>query len=172
MKTAKQTTGSLPRPGRFSLYICAVMVLCFFNWVAINAQTAEKVNKFNSPLAVALAEVDEPAIQLQDWMMDLENGYLAANEETELNVEPWMLSFSNDYMAGTEETELNVEPWMLSFRNDNMAGTEESDIKFEPWMVNFEQRCLVVENEDEFPVENWMVSTCAWECATSLLAGK
>jgi hypothetical protein len=150
MKTAKQTTGSLPRPGRFSLYICAVMVLCFFNWVAINAQTVKKVNNFNSPLAVALAEVDEPAIQLQDWMMDLENGYLAVNEETELN----------------------VEPWMLSFRNDNMAGTEESDIKFEPWMVNFEQRCLVVENEDEFPVENWMVSTCAWECATRLLAGK
>lgn len=150
MKTAKQTTRSLPRPGRFSLYICAVMVLCFFNWVALNAQTVKKVNNFNSPLAVALAEVDEPAIQLQDWMMVFDNGYLAVNEETELKVEPWMLSFSHDYMTGTEE----------------------SDINFEPWMVNFEQRCLVVENEDEFPVENWMVSTCAWECATRLLAGK
>ena len=150
MKTAKQITGNFPRPGRFSLYICAVMVLCFFNWVAINAQTAEKVNNFNSPLADVLAEVDEPAIQLQDWMMVFDNGYL----------------------AGTEETELKVEPWMLSFSNDYMAGTEESKISFEPWMINFEQRCLVVENEDEFPVENWMVSTRTWECTTRLLAGQ
>ena len=164
MKTAKQTTRSLPRPGRFSLYICAVMVLCFFNWVAINAQTAEKVNNFNSPMAVALAEVDEPAIQLQDWMMVFDNGYLAVYEETELKVEPWMLSFSHDYMTGTEESDINFEPWMVNF--------EPWMVKFEPWMVNFEQRCLVVENEDEFPVENWMVSTCAWECATRLLAGK
>jgi len=172
MKTAKQTTGNFPRPGRFSLYICAVMVLCFFNWVAINAQTVKKVNNYNSPLADALAEVDEPAIQLQDWMMDFENGYLAVNEEADLKVEPWMLSFSNDYMAGTEETELKVEPWMLSFSHDYMTVTEESDINFEPWMINFEQRCLVVENEDEFPVENWMISTCTWECNTRFLAGK
>ena len=150
MKTARQTTGNFPRPGRISLYICAVMVLCFFNWVALNAQTVKKVNNFNSQLAIALAEVDEPVIQLQDWMMDFENGYMAVNEETELMVEPWMLSFSHDYMAGTEE----------------------SEISFEPWMVNFEQRCLVVENEEEFPVEGWMVSACAWECTTSLLAGK
>ena len=149
MKTAKQTTGNFPRPGRFSLYVCAVVVLCFFNWVAINAQTAEKVNNFNSPLAVALAEVDEPAILLQDWMIDFESGYLVEMEEPELKVEPWMLSFSQDYMAGTDE----------------------SEISFEPWMVNFEQRCLVVEIEQEFPVECWMVNTGTWECAARLLAG-
>jgi hypothetical protein len=150
MKTAKQTTGNFPRPGRFSLYICAVMVLCFFNWVALNAQTAKKVNNLNSQLAIALAEVDEPAIQVQDWMMHFENGYLAVNEETELKVEPWMLSFSHDFMAGTEE----------------------SKISFEPWMVHFEQRCLPVEDEQDFPLEGWMVSACAWECATRLLAGQ
>ena len=150
MKTAKKTTGNFPRPGRFSLYICAVMVLCFFNWVALNAQTTKKVNNFYSPLAPALAEVDEPAIQLQDWMMGFENGYLAVNEETELKVEPWMLSFSKDYMAGTEEPDINLEPWM----------------------VNFEQRCLVVENEEKFPLEDWMISTCTWECDIIFLAKK
>jgi hypothetical protein len=150
MKTAKRTTGNFPRPGRFSLYICAVMVLCFFNWVALNAQTVKNVNNFMSPVAVDLAEVDEPAIQLQDWMMHFDYGFLAVNKEIELDVEPWMLSFSHDYLAGTEESEIHLEPWMVSF----------------------EQRCLVVENEDEFPVENWMVSTCAWECPIRLLAGK
>jgi len=150
MKTAKQTTGNFPRPGRFSLYICAVMVLCFFNWVALNAQTVKKVNNINSQFAIALAEVDEPAIQLQDWMLDFENEYLVENEEPELNVEPWMLSFSHDYMTGSVD----------------------SEISFEPWMVNFEQRCLVVEIEEEFAIESWMVSTCTWECSYRLLAGK
>lgn len=150
MKTANQTTENFPRPGRFSLYVCAVLVLCFFNWVALNAQTAKKVNVLNSQLAIDLAEVDEPVIQLQDWMMDFENGYLAVNEEPELNVEPWMLSFSQDYMAGAYD----------------------SEISFEPWMVNFEQRCLVVEEEQDFSVECWMVNTCTWECAGRLIARK
>ena len=150
MRTAKQTTGNFPRPGRFSLYLCAVMVLCFFNWVALSAQTVKIVNNLNSELANAQAEVEEPAIQLEDWMMDLHYGYMAVNEETEIRVEPWMLSFCQDYMAGTED----------------------SEISFEPWMVNFEQRCLVVENEEEFAVEGWMVSTCTWACANRLLAGK
>ena len=150
MKTAKQTTGSFPRPGRLSLYICGVVVLCFFNWVALNAQITRMADNFNSQMVTALEEEDEPAIQLQDWMMDFENGYLAVNEEPELKVEPWMLSFNQDYMAGADE----------------------SEISFEPWMVNFEQRCLLVEDEQDFPVEYWMVSICTWECAARLLAGK
>ena len=150
MKTAKQTTGNFPRPGRLSLYICSVIVLCFLNWVALNAQIAGLSNNFDSQMVIALEEEDEPAIQLQDWMMDFENGYLAVNDESELKVEPWMLSFNHDYMAGADE----------------------SDISFEPWMVNFEQRCLVVEEEQDFPVENWMVSTCTWECAFRLMSRK
>jgi len=139
MKTAKQITENFPRPGRFSLYMCAVMVLCFFNWVVLNAQPA-----------ISLAEVDEPELKLEEWMMDLDKGYLAINEDAELKVEPWMLSFNQDYLAGADE----------------------SAISFEPWMVNFEQRCLVVESEQEFSVEGWMVSTCTWECAARLLARK
>ena len=150
MKTAKQTTGNFPRPGRLSLYICGVVVLCFFNWVALNAQITRMANNFNSQMVIALEEEDEPVILLQDWMMDFENGYLAVNEEPELKVEPWMLSFNHDYMA-----------W-----------ANESEISFEPWMVNFEQRCLLVEDEQDFPVEYWMVSICTWECAARLLAGK
>lgn len=147
MKTAKQTTGNFPRPGRFSLYVCAVMVLCFFNWVALNAQT---VNKVNSQMAIDMEEENEPAIRLQDWMMDFDNVHQAVNEEPELRVEPWMLSFSLDYMAGSDE----------------------SVISFEPWMVNFEERCLVVENEQDYLVECWMVSTCTWECIPGILAKK
>jgi hypothetical protein len=150
MKTAKQTTGNFPRPGRFSLYICAVLVMCFLNWVALNAQNAREANNFKSQLVIALEEENEPAIQLKDWMTDFKIGNLAVNEEPDLEVEPWMLSFDHDYMAGADESEIN----------------------FEPWMVNFEQRCLLVEVEQDFPVACWMVSTSTWECGTSLLAKK
>jgi len=150
MKTAKLTTVNFPRPGRISLYICAVLVLCFFNWIALNAQNVKKVNNLEDQLSISLEVDDEPVIQLQDWMMDLETGYLVVNEESEMKVEPWMLSFSHNYLAGTEE----------------------SEISYEPWMINFEQRCLVVEKEQEFEVEGWMVSTCTWEYAARLLAGK
>lgn len=150
MKTAKQANRNFPRPGRFSLYICAVVVLCFFNWVALNAQSPSKANHSYSQLVIAQAEEEEPTIQLQDWMMDFENGCLAVSEEPEIKVEPWMLSLGHDYMAETAE----------------------SEIGFEPWMVNFEQRCLVVEDEQDFPIEKWMVSTCTWECAAALMARK
>ena len=147
MKTARQTTGNFPRPGRLSLYVCAVLVLCFFNWVALDAQT---VKKDSEHMAIDMEEENEPAIRLQDWMMYFENGFLAVNEEPELRVEPWMLSFNLDYMTGSEA----------------------SMISFEPWMVNFEERCLVVENEQDYPLECWMVNTCTWECIPGILAKK
>jgi hypothetical protein len=149
MKTVKQTTPKFPRPGRFFLYIGAAMVLCFFNWVVLHAQSRPEAN-ITSQLVIALAEEDEPPIQLQDWMLDFENGYLAADEDPEIQ----------------------VESWMLSFNHDHMAGTDESEIGFEPWMVNFEQRCLVVEDEQELCVELWMVSTNTWECGARYLARK
>jgi hypothetical protein len=92
MKTATQTAGNFPRTGRFSLYICAVVVLSFLNWMVLNAQTARKANNFNPQLVITLAEEEEPAMRLQDWMMDFENGYQTISEEPELNVEPWMVS--------------------------------------------------------------------------------
>jgi hypothetical protein len=149
MKTAKQTNQHFPRPGRFSLYICAVAIMCFLNWVALVAQSVPSAKYDLSLWDTALAEEYEPDIQLQDWMMDFENGYAALSEEPEIEVEPWMLSFNTDYMVETGETEIN----------------------FEPWMINFEQRCLIVDEESDIPVACWMVSTCTW-CAASLIARK
>ena len=150
MKTAKQTNQHFPRPGRFSLYMCAVAILCFLNWIALNAKTVTPAKYDRSLLDMALAEEYEPDIQLQDWMMGFENGYPALSEEPEIEVEPWMLSFNLDYMDETDPTE----------------------ISFEPWMVNFEQRCLIVDGERDFSISYWMVSTCTWRCAASLMARK
>jgi hypothetical protein len=149
MKTAMKIDQKFLMPGRFSLYIFAVAILCFFNWVVLNAQVTSTESKVNKQLALALDEADEPELQVQDWMMDFENEYLAVSKEPEIIVEPWMLSFSPA---------------------NHTASSDESEMGIEPWMVNFEQRCLVVDAEKDIPVSSWMVSPCTWECAARLLA--
>jgi hypothetical protein len=122
--------------------------MCFFNWIALNAQSTYKTYHAKSYLATFPAEGYEPDLQLQDWMLDFKHGYL----------------------AGAEDPEMKVEPWMLSFNLDYLARTDDCDIPFEPWMVNFEQRCLVVDAEPDNPLESWMVSTFTWDCGSDMLA--
>ena len=144
MKTTSQTTRPFPKPVKFSVYVGAVAVLCFFNWVALQAQEA-----FVNPedrLAAAVVEEVEEDIELENWMLKLSEDYLAI-VETEIALEPWMLTFSNDFIAD-REPEIEIEPWMLTFSDD--------------YLVN---------SESEIAVEDWMTSTFFWDTAV-LLARK
>ena len=131
MKTTSQSTGPFPKPFRFSLYVSAVVVLCFFNWVALQAEGPEK--SLENHLAVALVEEVEAEIEVQDWMLTFSEDFLAA-AEPEIKLEPWMLTFSNDYIAD-REPEIKLEPWMLSFSDDYLA-TSESELSVEGWMTD------------------------------------
>jgi hypothetical protein len=144
MKTTSQTTRSFPKPIRFSLYVSAVVVLCFFNWVALQAQAPSK------SLEISLADA------------------LVEEVEAEAEIEPWMLTFSEDYLANVE-TEITLEPWMLSFSKDYIAD-RESEIEIESWMLTFSDEYLVL-NEAEIAVEDWMTSTFIWD-TVYLLARK
>ena len=144
MKTTNQTTRSFPEPVRFSIYVCAVVVLCFFNWIVLQAQDPAK--SLEKRLAVALVEEVEAEIEVQDWMLTFSDDCLTA-VETEIKLEPWMLAFSDDYMAD-REPEIEIEPWMLTISDD----------------------CLS-KRENQLSVEHWMVNTLLWETAY-LLARK
>ena len=143
MKTTNQTTRPFPKPARFSLYVCAVAVLCFFNWVALQAQGP--VKSLESCLAEALIEEAEPAIELQAWMLAFSEEFLAVEEE--IRLEPWMLTLSDDFAAG-REPEIELESWMLSFSEDHLANSEP-----------------------DLLVEDWMTETFLWDTAF-LMAGK
>lgn len=131
MKTKNQTTRSFPEPVKFLIYVGAVVVLCFFNWVALQAEGPEK--SLENHLAVALVEEVEAEIEVQDWMLTFSEDFLAA-AEPEIKLEPWMLTFSNDYIAD-REPEIEIEPWMLSFSDDYLA-TSESELSVEGWMTD------------------------------------
>ena len=110
MKTTSQTIRSFPKPVKFSLYVGAIVVLCFFNWVALHAEGPAK--SLENRLAAALVEEVEAEIEIQDWMLSFSDDFLTA-AETEIILEPWMLTFSDDYLVKSE-TEISVEPWMTS----------------------------------------------------------
>jgi hypothetical protein len=131
MKTQSQTTRSFPKPVKFSIYVGAVVVLCFFNWVVLQAEGPAK-NLENS-LAAALVEEVEAEIELESWMLTFTDDYLTA-VETEIQLEPWMLTFSNEYIADSEP-EIEIEPWMLTF-SDNYPVKRETEISVEDWMTS------------------------------------
>jgi hypothetical protein len=144
MKTTSQTTRSFPKPVKFSLYVGAVVVLCFFNWVALQAQGSSI--SLENRLAAALVEEVERDIELEGWMLTISEDNLAI-VETQIKFEPWMLTFSNDYIAD-REPEIELESWMLTFPDD-----------------------YLVKRDTDIIVEDWMTSTFLWDTAY-LLARK
>ena len=110
MKTTSQTTRSFPKPVKFSLYVGAVVVLCFFNWVALQAQGSSI--SLESRLAAALVEEVERDIELEGWMLTISEDNLAI-VETQIKLEPWMLTFPDDYLVKSD-TDIIVEDWMTS----------------------------------------------------------
>lgn len=144
MKTTSQNTKPFPKPVKFSVYVGAVAVLCFFNWVALQAQ--DPFVNLEDRLAAAVIEEVEEDIELENWMLNISEDYLAI-VETEIAVEPWMLTLSNDFIVD-REPEIEIEPWMLTFSDD-----------------------YLVKNETEIAVEDWMTSTYFWGTAI-LLARK
>jgi len=131
MKTTNQTTRSFPKPVKHSLYVGAVVVLCFFNWVALQAQGSSIC--LEDRLAAALVEEVEGDIELEGWMMTISEDNLAI-VETQIKLEPWMLTFSNDYIVD-REPEIEIEPWMLNFSDDYLV-ISDTDIIVEDWMTS------------------------------------
>ena len=93
MKTTSLTTRSFPKPFKFSLYAGAVVVLCIFNWFALQAQGPS--TSLENRLAAALAEEAERDIELESWMLNISEDYLAT-ADSEIKIEPWMLTFADD----------------------------------------------------------------------------
>ncbi len=141
MKTTSQSNRPFPKPFRFSLYVSAVVVLCFFNWVALQAQAPSESLEISQ--AAAVVEEIEAEIEIESWMLTFSDDFMTANE-TEVRLESWMLTFSNDYVADMEP-EIEIESWMLTFSDE-----------------------YLVKSETEIAVEDWMTSTFVWDTAYML----
>jgi hypothetical protein len=140
MKTTSQTTQSFPETSRFIIYVFAVAVFCFFNWMALQAQPTARNHEIR--LAAALFEEAEQEIAVAPWMLDFSYGLLTAGDDIEF--EPWMLDFSVDLTA-EREPEIELEPWMLTFSDDCLVEAEPG-LVVEDWMTNrflWDTACLI-----------------------------
>jgi hypothetical protein len=113
------------------LYIAAVAALGFVNCCVLRAGDPELKDDYVARLAAALAvQVEagirlesavtvqpEPEIRLEDWMLNLNDGFLAETEEEKLVVEDWMLYPTYytipDYLIVENEEKFELEDWML-----------------------------------------------------------
>ena len=161
MKTRSQTTRPFPKPAKFSLYLGAVVILSFFNWVALQAQ--DPTGSIENPLAAAVVE-EEAEIQLENWMLNVSDEYMV-DAEPEINLEPWMLTLSDEYLADAEP-QIILEPWMLVF-SDDFRADKEPELDIEPWMLSFSDGFLA-SGESKMTVEEWMTDTFLWDTAFML----
>ncbi len=87
MKTQNNTTQILPSPVKFSIYLIAVALVCFLNWNALNASDYIYVETeiMEARLDAALVPVTENEIVLEEWMLEVVDGCLFAENNEPRN---------------------------------------------------------------------------------------
>ena len=132
MKTKKNSNPTLPSPVKFSIYLIAVAAVCFLNWNALKASdfVAGEALTLEARLEAALVPVTENEIELDDWMLQIENNQVAENTELEIALEDWMLTFNDNLIADSEESEIVLADWMLTVPDSAPAPA------IEDWIVN------------------------------------
>ena len=119
MKTTSKTKRDFPKPFRFAIYLFAVIVFCFLNWVTTYAgdPETEKAQTLESRLAAVLVLEADPEPELEDWMLSFNDEVLAEFEDEEAVPEAWMLDPAYfvipDYLIVEKEEEPVLEDWML-----------------------------------------------------------
>ncbi|MFC2112583.1 hypothetical protein ACFLTA_04870 [Bacteroidota bacterium] len=115
MKTTSRTNTSLPTPFRFSAYIFAVAVICFINWAVLKAADPanSETHSLESRLAIALIEESDPVMELEDWMLNFADDYLAENTESEIALETWMYDYDAFCSVDTEVVQ-TLKDWMVN----------------------------------------------------------
>lgn len=80
MKTISNNNRNFPKPFRFAIYVVAVTIVGFMNWMAISANdpVMESSLKLESRLAEALAPAEDPEYELEDWILTLSEDILSA----------------------------------------------------------------------------------------------
>jgi hypothetical protein len=82
MKTAKNTKTSFPTPTRFSAYVLAVAVFCFFNWVALRTSNTDQVeSNVNQTNEIAFLNAMGLDTEFEGLTASFEEAYLAGIAE-------------------------------------------------------------------------------------------
>ena len=117
MKTINKNNSTFPKPFRFAIYLTAVIIVGFMNWVALSANdpNMESIQALEIRLAEALVPLSEPEPELEEWILSFSENIISEEAKSETNIETRLA----EALETVEDPQPELEDWLLNF-SDNM----------------------------------------------------
>ena len=123
MKTINNNKSNFPRPYKFAIYLVAVTIVGFVNWVALSASDLESASSqsMETRLAEALAPVPDPEPELEEWILSFTSDVTSQSADSETNLESRLA----EALEPVEDPEPELEDWLLNFAEWFESGTTD-----------------------------------------------
>ena len=120
MITIIKNKSSFPRPFKLAIYLTAVTIVGFMNWVAISANDPEKeaTPNLETRLNEALVPISDPEPELEDWIMSLSANIINESFESENSIETRLA----EALEPIDDPQPELEDWLLIFSVDIIPG--------------------------------------------------
>jgi hypothetical protein len=118
MKTISNNNRNFPKPFRFAIYVVAVTIVGFMNWMAISANdpVMESSLKLESRLSEALAPLPDPEPELEEWILKFADDF-KKNKQTKNSLETRLA----EALEPAEDPEYELEDWILTLSEDILS---------------------------------------------------
>lgn len=123
MKTINNNKSNFPKPFKFAIYLIAVTVIGFMNWIAISANDPglETTQSFETRLADALAPLSDPEPELEEWILSFSDNIISENDKSESSLD----SRLSEALEPVEDPQPELEDWLLNFSDNMLQGAGE-----------------------------------------------
>jgi hypothetical protein len=123
MKTINKNKSNFPKPYKFTIYLIAVTIAGFMNWVALGANDAgmAPTESLETRLADALAPVPDPEPELDDWILSFADDNASKSADSENNLESRLA----EALEPVEDPQPELEDWLLNYGEDFESGAAE-----------------------------------------------
>jgi hypothetical protein len=123
MKTISNNKSTLPKPFRFTIYIIAVTIIGFMNWMASNANDPEMETTISleARLAEALIPITEKEPELEDWILSLSESITSESDESKSTLETRLA----EALEIIDDPEPEIEDWIMNLSDDILTGVSE-----------------------------------------------
>jgi hypothetical protein len=121
MKTINKNKSTFPKPFRFAIYLIAVTVVGFMNWVALSANdpNMESIQALEIRLAEALVPLSDPEPELEEWIISFSDNIISEEAKSETSLETRLA----EALETVEDPQPELEDWLLNFSDEFLSGT-------------------------------------------------
>lgn len=119
MKTINKNNSTFPKPFRFAIYLTAVIIVGFMNWVALSANdpVMETTQALEIRLAEALVPLSDPEPELEEWLLSFSENIIREGAKSKTNIETRLV----EALEIAEDPQPELEDWLLNFSDDMIS---------------------------------------------------